>query len=163
MKKDSYYIYKLTAPNGKVYIGQAKNLKKRLGQYSRYDCKRQTKLYNSLIKYEWKNFLSEVIEITIETNSDRREKFWIEYYNSVEKGLNCQYGGNKTKHLSKETRQKMSNLKKGKKIKPHSEEHRKNLSEAHIGKKHSDETRKKMSDAAKIKKLSKKQQKYFHF
>ena len=48
------------------------------------------------------------------------------------------------KHLSEETKKKMSDAKKGKKF---SEEHKKKLSEAH--KNISEETRKKMSDAKK--------------
>ena len=51
------------------------------------------------------------------------------------------------KHLSEETKKKMSDAKKGKKF---SEEHKKKLSEAH--KNISKETRKKMSDAKKGKK-----------
>ena len=160
MKK--IYIYKLMAPNSKVYIGQAADINKRFGQYSRYDCKRQIKLHHSLTKYKWENFTTQILEIVAQKYSDIREKFWIKHCNSVEDGLNCQYGGNKTKRLSKETRQKMSALKKGKKIKPHSKEHRKKLSDAHKGLKHSKKTKEKMSKSAKIKILSEKQKQYFH-
>ena len=48
------------------------------------------------------------------------------------------------KHLSAETRKKLSEANKGK---HHSEETRKKLSEANKGKHHSEETRKKMSEA----------------
>ena len=41
------YIYKLTAPNGKVYIGQTINKKGRKRHYNSGDFKQQVKLYNS--------------------------------------------------------------------------------------------------------------------
>ena len=52
----------------------------------------------------------------------------------------------KGKHLSEETRKKMSEAKKGKHL---SEEHKRKLSEAQNGKHHSEETRKKMSESKK--------------
>ena len=62
----------------------------------------------------------------------------------------------KGRALSEETRRKMSESKKGKKLKPFTEVHRKKLSEAKKGEKnhfygkhHSEETRKKISEANK--------------
>ena len=51
------------------------------------------------------------------------------------------------KHLSEETKKKLSEARKGK---PKSEEHKKKLSEAHKGKHHSEESKKKISEAARI-------------
>ena len=58
------------------------------------------------------------------------------------------------KHPSKETRKKMSEAHKGKKLPPFSEEHKRKISEALKGKKVSKETKEKMSEARKGKKLS---------
>lgn len=44
-------IYKITSPSNKIYIGQSTNLQYRFKQYSRIECKNQTKLYNSLLKH----------------------------------------------------------------------------------------------------------------
>ena len=74
---------------------------------------------------------------------------------------NCTFGGegfSGTKH-SEETKQKMSEAKKGKKHpmygKKFSEEHKLKMSEAHKGIKLSEETKRKMSEANKGKKRSK--------
>ena len=48
------YIYKITNPSGKIYIGQTINLNNRIKYYISYKCKRQALLYNSLIKYNRK-------------------------------------------------------------------------------------------------------------
>ena len=58
---------------------------------------------------------------------------------------------NKGKHISEETRTKLSEARKGK---HHSAETRKKMSEAHINKQKSAETRKKLSEARKGKHLS---------
>lgn len=55
----------------------------------------------------------------------------------------------KGKHLTEETRRKMSESQKGKKRKPFTEETRRKLSESHKGKTLSDETRIKISEAKK--------------
>ena len=48
-------IYKITSPTGKIYVGQSCNMKKRFVKYKRLDCKSQSRLYNSLLKYWIKN------------------------------------------------------------------------------------------------------------
>ena len=52
-------------------------------------------------------------------------------------------------NMSDDTRRKMSEARKGKKLAPFSEERRRKMSESHKGKVLSDETRKKMSEAKK--------------
>ena len=44
-------IYKITSPNNKVYIGQSVDIEKRLKRYKNLNCKKQSKIYNSLNKY----------------------------------------------------------------------------------------------------------------
>lgn len=54
-------IYKLTSPSGKIYIGQSRNINKRILDYKNIKCKSQRKLYNSLIKYGWEGHKFEII------------------------------------------------------------------------------------------------------
>jgi group I intron endonuclease len=44
-------VYKIVSPSGKVYVGSSKDIKRRLYQYSIYNCGNQTKLFSSLTKY----------------------------------------------------------------------------------------------------------------
>ena len=77
------------------------------------------------------------------------------------KGYNKEDGGNLQKHLSEETKKKISKAKKGKYQgenhpmwgKYHSEESKKKMSEAKKGKHHSEETKKKMRKGLQIKTL----------
>lgn len=48
-------IYKITSPSGRVYIGQTGLLKKRINAYKHARCRKQRKLYNSIVKYGWIN------------------------------------------------------------------------------------------------------------
>ena len=65
---------------------------------------------------------------------------------AVKRLLNGNFSG---MHHTIETRRKMTDSRKGKKIKPFTEETKRKMSEARKGKHHSDETRKKMSEAKK--------------
>jgi group I intron endonuclease len=158
------YIYKLTAPNGKVYIGQTIHLEKRYSQYARGDCKTQKKLYRSIKKYSWDSFLKEIIfegECS-DACLNRLEILFIDQYGSYRDGLNMTKGGDKPpshkgKKRSPETKAKISAANKGKKGSPHSEEAKAKISEARKGKKlgpHSPEHIAKISAASKGKKLS---------
>ena len=66
MKKDLTnkigYIYKITNPNNKIYIGQTINFIKRKSQYKNLYCKGQTAIYNSIKKYGWDNFEIEILQ-----------------------------------------------------------------------------------------------------
>lgn len=41
------YIYKITSPSGKKYIGQTVKLKERIYYYKTLRCKKQSKIFNS--------------------------------------------------------------------------------------------------------------------
>ena len=51
----------ITSPIGKVYIGQSWKLERRQGSYRRLECKNQSHLYNSIIKYGWNNHVFKII------------------------------------------------------------------------------------------------------
>lgn len=114
------YIYKLTAPNDKIYIGQTITPKNRKYSYKNNNFKTQTKLWNSCQKHNWNpidNF--EIIEECLcgENKSfiNEREIYWIAFYDSFNKGLNCNLGGgsNFGYKVSDETKLKMSKAAKG--------------------------------------------------
>lgn len=143
------YIYKLTSPNGKVYIGQTINNKQRKRHYNAGDYKQQVKLWNNHKKYDWNPVDTyEIIEETLCGHNkeiiNEREQYWIKYYDSFNNGLNCNEGGhgNLGRKHSEETLKKMSKSKIGIK---HSDERNKQKSLYTKGRKHTDVTKSKMS------------------
>lgn len=142
-------IYKITSPSGKIYIGQSTDIQRRISAYKRMsNVKSQPKLYNSFLKYGAKNHIYEIIELCEQDKLTERERYWQEYYNSVNKytGLNCMYAndGNSGYIFSEEVRIKMSESKKGRKF---SEEHKRKISNALKGKKKSEAHLKKLSES----------------
>lgn len=91
-------IYKITNPNGRIYVGKTKNLKRRISDY-KYKLKQRTSIViNSIKKYGWDNHKIEVIEDNIEEcNLDEREIFWIKelktYHYENSEGMNMTKGG----------------------------------------------------------------------
>lgn len=92
------YIYKITAPNGAVYIGQTLCSKKRKYQYKKLAFTKQTQLWNNCQKYNWNP--SDTFEVIDEClcGKDKvilneREIYWISFYDSYRNGLNCTEGG----------------------------------------------------------------------
>lgn len=141
-------IYKITNPNGLVYIGQTIDYEKRIYSYSRNNCKDQRALYNSLVKYGYNRHKVELIkECAISELSDF-ERYYQEFYNSVECGLNCVYvtSSDKSGKVSDETKRRMSIAKKGIVF---SDEHKLKLSIAKKGGKQSGESKMKKSESIK--------------
>lgn len=95
-------IYKIeNLINGKVYIGQSRNIEKRWTAHRTRPFNQNSKqydlaLYRSIRKYGLENFSFVVLEETLIEDLDNREKYWIEYYDShnKEKGYNLTDGGN---------------------------------------------------------------------
>lgn len=71
--------------------------------------------WKAICEYGWENFSHKIIEDNIETIelANERETYWIKYYNSVEQGWNCNYGGNAPGEISSEIRKKLSDSHKG--------------------------------------------------
>jgi group I intron endonuclease len=83
-------IYKITSPKGRVYIGQSVDVEKREVDYMHLrNCKAQTKLYRSLVKYGVFNHIFEIVEQCTITQLNERERYWQDFYNVLEEGLNC--------------------------------------------------------------------------
>jgi group I intron endonuclease len=159
------YIYKLTAPNGKVYIGKSHNPTRRLQEHGRDSLTRDSKLYHSIRKYGWDSFTKEIVfeaecsEVLI----NRMERLYIAMYDSLRNGLNMTSGGDGfvgARH-SDSAKAKMSATRKGRKLPPehvakiaasrvaggysHSEETRSKIARARLGTTLSPETRAKQS------------------
>lgn len=144
-----YYIVYETRNllNGMVYRGvhQTENLNDGyLGSGS--DFKKAVKLSPNK-KKDFKRY-------TLAFAKDEREMYFIEKFFVNEEWMNNEtnynqkIGGTGSCKLSKKTKNKMSEAKRGVIF---SEEHKKNLSESHIGKICSEETKRKMSEAGKVK------------
>ena len=150
-------VYKITnLVNGKVYIGQSINIKNRwkdhINALNRNDSS-CTLLQRAWNKYKQVNFSFEILELCSEDKLDDVEIKYIEFYDSVNNGYNIELGGNTNKHLSAETKQKISNAKCGMR---HSEETKRKMSQSRMGenngmygKTHSEESKRKMSESKK--------------
>lgn len=92
-------IYKVTnQENNKVYIGQTiQSLQERKNKHyykARQEKDYNTHFINALRKYPEESFTWEIIDTANSQDElDNKEKEWIKYYNSVEKGYNTKDGG----------------------------------------------------------------------
>lgn len=99
--------------NSKKYIGQTKDLKRRLkGHFN--DFRGDTLLTRAVKKYGSESFQASVIEECADEDADDRERFWIAAYRSTDHslGYNCEAGGQACKEISTETRAKISSARK---------------------------------------------------
>ena len=101
-------IYKVTNKiNQKIYIGQTSNtLGERKKQHiqSAFNSRRPTKNYfhKAIKKYGIDNFQWEILEDNIlEKDLNKREKYWIKYYNSYLNGYNLTEGGDSFNNIEK--------------------------------------------------------------
>lgn len=139
-----WYIYKITNPNGRVYIGKTLNYSQRLRQYKCIQLKRQALITRSLLKYGFDKHQFEVIDSFIGTSEDcsSKEMFWIRSYMSnsckfpMQKGMNMTDGGEGVLGIKR------------------SEEYKEQCRVRNIGKKLSDEHKKRISNALKGRQLS---------
>lgn len=90
-------IYSITNNiNGKCYIGQSIDIYSRWRshkKHSQWQTEKSKALYQAFCKYGVENFTFRIIEECPRDNLDNREKFWIAYYDSYNKGYNMNKGG----------------------------------------------------------------------
>lgn len=92
-------IYKIENKITKeVYIGCSSNITLRIQEHKRRFQNKNSKEYNCRIykairKYGIDNFKFSVIELCKPNELPIREKYWISFYESVERGYNDTYGG----------------------------------------------------------------------
>lgn len=129
-------IYKITSPNGKIYIGQSIKIERRFSTYRlNKNGSKQPRLYGSFNKYGVENHVFEVIEECKECELNNKERHYQDlYFATGENSLNCvlQKSDNLKCYRSVETRLKQSKSSIGRK---HTIETKLKLSLAHTGKK----------------------------
>lgn len=149
-------IYKITSPTNKVYIGQSVNIKKRWIYHKGLYCNDTPKLFLSFKKHGIDKHVFDIIETCLINELNTKERYWQEYYKSVEKGLNCVYTKTEDKSgkMSFETKAKISLANKGKII---SDECKLKLRLHNLGKKQSKQTIEKRVFKLRGKNISKSQ------
>jgi group I intron endonuclease len=177
------YIYKITSPTNKIYIGKTTRLNDRISSYRTSNgISEQKMIFSSIKKHGWENHKFEVIdEAPVDKLSDL-EIHYIQQYNSFHyknpDGMNLTLGGEgclgrkdtfetiqkransiKGRKHSEETKKLMSSLKKGKpspkKGKPLTEEHKNKISESNKGKITNEETIKNRNNTRLLKLIEK--------
>lgn len=157
------YIYMITNPNGRIYVGSTYDVYTRWLKYKNLSCQGQIKLYRSLIKYGVDNHIFEIVWAGDINDMLKYETMIGTYYDVLSKtrGMNLKLPkiGEIYQTIGEETRERMSKAQTGRKHseetknkqsiskigKARSQETKDKLKLAHIGKKASDETKKKMS------------------
>jgi group I intron endonuclease len=163
-------IYKITSPSNKVYIGQSRSVKDRENDYRTLQCKKQIKIYNSLLKHSWDTHTFEIIcelpeDIDQETLNAYEVVYWqhykdcnIEMLNLKEPGINGRHSeetkykmsiSGKGRVFTEQHKQRMSIAWRGRKIAPFSEEHKQRLAEAKKGRTLTEEVKSKISNSLK--------------
>lgn len=88
-------IYKITFPNGKIYIGLSNNIRKRIWKHNHDDYKLHRIVGNAIHLYGNITEFEVLEEISPQDRDlmNEREKYWIEYYDSFNNGFNLTLGG----------------------------------------------------------------------
>lgn len=93
-------IYKITNKlNGKSYIGQSIDIKKRWEQHIKNSGSNKNPMYIDFKKYGTDNFLFEIIEECSKEKLDEKEIYWIKYFNTYYKGYNLTTGGHSIRKI----------------------------------------------------------------
>lgn len=153
MKEGGVYGFK-NVINGKWYIGQTIDLKKRRRKHFwelRNGRHGNSHLQRSFTKHGEDAFVFYILERCADDELDEKERFWIGFHETTNDsfGYNSESGGHANKRVSEQTRQRMSAASTGRR---HSEETRRRISVALTGRtgpSPSQETRAKLSVAGK--------------
>ena len=88
-------IYKVTnRKNNKCYIGQSIDIYKRWEEHKKESKEKTGNIFHDALYSSLKDFDWEIIEEVSKGNLNEREKFWIQYYNSIyPNGYNMTPGG----------------------------------------------------------------------
>jgi group I intron endonuclease len=120
-------IYKITSPNNRVYIGQSVDIERRFRFYKHLNCKKQPILYASFLKYGVSSHIFEILEECSLNELNHKERYWQNYYNVLNGGLNCNLVATDIEHKrhSQDTKDKIAKSHTGKKF---TDIHKQNLS-----------------------------------
>lgn len=96
-------IYKITnLLNDKVYIGQSVHIERRFQEHCGSNV--DSYIHNAIQKYGKDNFKFEVIEQCNPKDLDKREEYWIQFYNSLKpNGYNLVLGNNNSNIQTKDS------------------------------------------------------------
>ena len=100
-------IYKITNKiNNKMYIGQSKDIKKRWKQhlYEMNNKKSHSynyELYRSMRKHGVENFSFDILEECNVEDLNRREMYWVNFYDTYFNGYNKTLGGEQSSRVDK--------------------------------------------------------------
>lgn len=140
------YLYRLTSPSGKSYIGISKDYRRRWAIHRyRANSNGQGALYTAIRKYKWESFSSEVLVIGSFEYVKEMEVKAIKYFNTMyPNGYNLTHGGDGVvgKHTPQEVRDRIAAGNRGKVM---SAESRRKLSMSRKGIIISEEQRAKIS------------------
>lgn len=90
------FIYKIeNKTNGKIYIGKTeRDIETRWGEHTRHaKTLPHIPLYRAINKYGETNFIVSCIEECSSESVNEREQYWINFFDSYNKGYNCTLGG----------------------------------------------------------------------
>ena len=89
------YIYMIkNQKNGKKYIGQTNNIKRRWAEHCNLKRKNNQAINYAIYKYGKENFNFKIIEKCTQDKMNEREKYWIDRYDTYKgNGYNCHIGG----------------------------------------------------------------------
>ena len=97
--------------NGLVYIGQSVNILKRWNNHKNDYMTGNSKFYKAIQEFGWDNFEWSIIEECSKEKLEEREKYWIDYYDSINNGYNTIYGSPFLKNnFKKITQEQYDNL-----------------------------------------------------
>lgn len=148
--KNTIGIYKITSPSGKIYIGQSRDIRRRMETYRRMKTKCQTKIHNSFLKHGLDKHLFEIGCLCEIEELNDLECHYMKLHDSFnsESGLNLKIGGDVKVKISDETRQKQRDSHIGQvawnKGIPMTEEVKENLRKINTGKKKTEEQKQKL-------------------
>lgn len=138
MEKIKCFIYKITSPSGRIYIGRTTKLEERIKAYKHLKCKKQPLIYKSLLKYGFDKHQFDIIYENEHTLKEINELeiYFIGIFDSFngnnENGMNLTLGGDGCfgRKLTDEHKKKIIKANKLRKYKKHSEETKKLISES---------------------------------
>jgi len=145
------YIYILTSPSGKSYIGQTvRTIEERFEEHEAGKSNSCRAIYNAIKFHGWENFEKDWYECPNE-DLNKHEELMVEVLGTLSPGgYNLREGGGSHGKLSEESKKKMSEARLGEKNhnfgKPRTKETKQRISEALFGKLLMEETKQKMSE-----------------
>lgn len=87
-------IYKITnKATGKSYIGQSNDITRRFKEHQTVGEKSRIPVDIAIKKYGKESFLYEILEECNIEELNQKETYWINYYDTVNNGYNCNIGG----------------------------------------------------------------------